>query len=448
MASRSTEAGHSGPEERVRLLAERADGHARRGELAAAHELYRQILAIESSHPEALSFVATAALQSGEVQRGVALLEQAVAAHPANANLHKNLGIAYRAAGDTVRALAEFTCALELKPDLTPALFNQAALLAETGREDEALSVYIRAFESAEALGMFLDIAKVPAGIRAMAERGLQLLQQARLQMFREKLAPLEREHGRAALERVWHCLEAFLGLRRAIPLPRLQRPTFMTFPGLPDRAWYEHGEFPWMAGLERHTGAIREELLAVLEKDEGFRPFIAMPREHPGAEYWRALNHSPDWNAFFFYRDGERFADNHARCPVTSRALDAAPLNRVAEHSPEALYSILRPGAHIPPHTGVINVRLVVHLPLIVPSDCGIRVGSETRGWAEGKCIAFDDTYEHEAWNKSDKTRVVMIFDIWNPALTLAEREAMRVAIEELGHFNRAHGGKHQSLA
>src|SRR5690242_13990087 len=230
MASRSTEAGHSGPEERVRLLAERADGHARRGELAAAHELYRQILAIESSHPEALSFVATAALQSGEVQRGVALLEQAVAAHPANANLHKNLGIAYRAAGDTVRALAEFTCALELKPDLTPALFNQAALLAETGREDEALSVYIRAFESAEALGMFLDIAKVPAGIRAMAERGLQLLQQARLQMFREKLAPLEREHGRAALERVWHCLEAFLGLRRAIPLPRLQRPTFMTF--------------------------------------------------------------------------------------------------------------------------------------------------------------------------------------------------------------------------
>jgi aspartate beta-hydroxylase len=132
----------------------------------------------------------------------------------------------------------------------------------------------------------------------------------------------------------------------------------------------------------------------------------------------------------------------------VTAAALDAAPLNRVADHSPEALYSILTPGAHIPPHTGVINVRLVVHLPLIVPLDCGIRVGSETRGWKEGTCIAFDDTYEHEAWNKSDKTRVVMIFDTWNPALSLAEREGVRIAIEELGRFNRSHGGKHQSLA
>jgi aspartate beta-hydroxylase len=448
MASGSTQAGQSGPEERVRLLAERADGHARRGELAAAHELYQQVLGLEPSHPEALSFIATAALQSGEVRRGVQLLEQAVAGHPANANLHKNLGIAYRAAGDTPRALAAFTRAVELKPDLVAALFNQGALYTETGRKDEALSAYIRAFEAAETAGIFLDIAKVPAGIRAMAERGLQMLQQARLQLFREKLAPLEREHGRAALERVWHCLESFLGLKPPIPLPRLQRPTLMTFPGLPDRAWYGHDEFPWMPGLERHTGAIREELLAVLQKDEGFRPFVTMPREHPGAEYWRELNHSPNWNAFFFYRDGERFRDNHARCPVTSKALDEAPLNRVADHSPEALYSILKPGAHIPPHTGVINVRLVVHLPLIVPADCGIRVGSETRGWTEGKCIAFDDTYEHEAWNRSGKTRVVMIFDIWNPALSLAEREGMRVAIEELGRFNRSHGGQHQSLA
>jgi len=238
--------------------------------------------------------------------------------------------------------------------------------------------------------------------------------------------------------------------MRPAIELPAGQRPTFMSFPGLPARAWYEHAEFPWMPALERHTDAIRQELLAVMAKDQGFRPFVEMPREHPGAAYWKDLNHSPNWNAFFFYRDGQAYVENQARCPVTTAALDAAPLNRVADHSPESLYSILTPGAHIPPHTGVINVRLVVHLPLIVPSatECGIRVGTETRGWEEGRCIAFDDTYEHEAWNKSDKTRVVMIFDIWNPALTLPEREGIRLAIEELGRFNRAHGGRHQSLA
>ncbi|HEY3644637.1 MAG TPA: aspartyl/asparaginyl beta-hydroxylase domain-containing protein [Gammaproteobacteria bacterium] len=434
----------------MRLLAERADAHARRGELAAAHELYRQVLALEPSHPEALSFVATAALQSGEVRRSIQLLEQGVAAHPGNANLYKNLGIAHRAAGDAQRALAAFTRAVELKPDQVAALFNQAGLLHELGRDDEALTSFTRAFDAADSVGMFMDVARIPAGIRSLAAQGMQALRDARMQVFRTALAPVEREHGRAALDRVWHCLESYLGLRAKIPLPGKQRPTFMTFPGLPDRAWYEHDEFAWMRSLEAHTGAIREELLAVLAKDEGFRPFVAMPREHPGAEYWKDLNHSPNWNAFFFYRDGERFADNHARCPVTSKALDTAPLNRVADHSPEALYSILKPGAHIPPHTGVINVRLVVHLPLIVPSatDCGIRVGSETRGWTEGKCIAFDDTYEHEAWNKSGKTRVVMIFDVWNPALTLPEQEAMRVAIEELGRFNRSHGGQHQSLA
>ncbi|HLW74459.1 MAG TPA: aspartyl/asparaginyl beta-hydroxylase domain-containing protein, partial [Gammaproteobacteria bacterium] len=245
------------------------------------------------------------------------------------------------------------------------------------------------------------------------------------------------------ALDRVWHCLESYLGLRPPIELPSLQQPTFMRFPGLPARAWFEREEFPWMADMERETGAVREELLAVLAGDEGFRPFVEMPKEHPGAAYWQALNHSPSWNAFFFYRDGRPFAENQARCPRTLAALDAAPLNRVADHSPESLYSVLKPGAHIPPHTGVINVRLVVHLPLIVPPDCGIRVGSETRGWQEGQCIVFDDTYEHEAWNKSDRTRVVLIFDVWNPYLSAAERDGMQAAIEALGHFNRRYSGE-----
>lgn len=448
MAGGSTQAGRESPEQRVRSLADRAEGHVRSGELAAAHALYQQVLDIEPQHAEALSFVATAALQGGDIERGVQLLEQAASAHPANASVHKNLGIAYRASGDPQRALAAFARATQLKPDMVAALFNQGALLTELGRREEALSCYMRAFEAAETIGLFLDMGKVPAGIRVLAEQAMGILRDARYQVFRAALAPVEREHGRASLQRVWHCLDSYLGLRPAIPLPAMQRPTFMTFPGLPDRAWYEHDEFAWMPELERHTDAIREELGAVLAKDEGFRPFVQMPRQHPGAAYWDKLNDSPNWNAFFFYRDGERFADNHARCPRTSTALDAVPLNRVADHSPEALYSVLRPGAHIPPHTGVINVRLVVHLPLIVPRDCGIRVGSETRGWTEGRCIAFDDTYEHEAWNKSKETRVVMIFDTWNPALTLPEREGMRVAIEELGRFNRSHGGRHQSLA
>ncbi|HEV7164377.1 MAG TPA: aspartyl/asparaginyl beta-hydroxylase domain-containing protein [Gammaproteobacteria bacterium] len=436
----SAQSGQAGPDERVRLMAERALVHAQRGELAAARALYVDILAADPTNLEAINFVAIAALQAGDLQQSVRLLRQGVTAHPGDPGLHKNLGLAYRAGGDAEAALAAFAEAIRLKPDFVVALLNQGALLLELGREGEALRAYIQGFNAAEKTGQFLNLSSIPPGIRVLAEKGFTALREARLAAFHAALAPVALEHGAAALTRVWQCLHAYLGMQPEVELPTLQRPTFMRFPGLDNRAWFEREEFPWMQDLERHTTEIREELLTVLAADVGFRPFIQVPTAHPGAAYWRQLNDSPSWNAFFFYRDGERNADNHARCPATSAALDAAPLVRVAEHSPETFFSVLKPGAHIPPHTGVVNIRLVVHLPLIVPPDCGIRVGKETRGWEEGKCVVFDDTFEHEAWNKSSQTRVMLICDIWNPYLTAAERDGMRVAIEALGRFNRSY--------
>jgi aspartate beta-hydroxylase len=448
MVMGSAQSGHAGPDERVRLLAERAGAHAQRGEISAARELYTQLLALAPGNPEAINFIAISALQAGETRRSLELLRQGVVVNPSDAMLHKNLGLAYRASGDMQAAIAAFSHAIKLKPDFVAAHLNQGALLAELGRGEEALGAYMQAFNAGEKTGQFLNLSSIPPGIRALAEKGLALLCEARLAAFHTALASVERQHGTAALARVWQCLHAYLGMQPGAQLAPLQQPTFMSFPGIPNRAWFEREEFPWLQDMERQTDAIREELLSVLTADVGFRPFIQVPREHPGAAYWRQLNDSPSWNAFFFYRDGERKVDNHARCPVTSAALDAAPLIRVAEHSPETFYSVLKPGAHIPPHTGVVNVRLVTHLPLVVPPDCGIRVGSETRGWEEGRCMVFDDTFEHEAWNKSDQTRVVLIFDIWNPYLSAAERDGMRIAIETLGRFNRAYGGAATPLA
>jgi len=74
--------------------------------------------------------------------------------------------------------------------------------------------------------------------------------------------------------------------------------------------------------------------------------------------------------------------------------------------------------------------------LPLIVPPDCGFRVGGETREWIPGKAWVFDDTIEHEAWNRSDSPRAVLIFDIWNPLLTAAERDVVRAATEVVGTY------------
>ena len=105
--------------------------------------------------------------------------------------------------------------------------------------------------------------------------------------------------------------------------------------------------------------------------------------------------------------------------------ALQAVPFPDVA-NSPTVMFSLLRAGARILPHTGMFNTRLVCHLPLIVPEGCRFRVGNEVRTWEPGKLMVFDDTIEHEAWNDSDRDRVVLIFDVWRPDLTAQEREEL----------------------
>ena len=163
---------------------------------------------------------------------------------------------------------------------------------------------------------MFLDPGSMPAGVRMLVEKAVPVLRRARQQALQTALAPVETRYGRAALARVWQCLDAYLGVQAPITLAPMQKPTLMSFPGMPGRAWFERGEFPWIEDIERHTGEIRDELLAVLTTDVGFRPFVDMPSEHPGAAYWRTVNRSSSWNAFFFYRDGELNVENAAHCP------------------------------------------------------------------------------------------------------------------------------------
>ncbi len=108
-------------------------------------------------------------------------------------------------------------------------------------------------------------------------------------------------------------------------------------------------------------------------------------------------------------------------------------------EHGPEVLFSVFTPGTHLLPHRGVTNTRLVGHLPLLVPEDCALSVGGELHAWHEGQVVVFDDTFEHEAWNRSKQTRVVLIFDLWNPYLTEAEQAAVTEIVETVGDFRKA---------
>jgi aspartate beta-hydroxylase len=116
-------------------------------------------------------------------------------------------------------------------------------------------------------------------------------------------------------------------------------------------------------------------------------------------------------------------------------------PLTRIDAHAPEVLFSLLSPGTLIKPHHGVTNSRVVTHLPLIVPADCALEVGGVQHDWQEGRCVTFDDSYLHQAWNHSSQLRVVMILDTWHPRLRPEETQALKQLVEVIGGFNRQAG-------
>jgi aspartyl/asparaginyl beta-hydroxylase (cupin superfamily) len=153
--------------------------------------------------------------------------------------------------------------------------------------------------------------------------------------------------------------------------------------------------------------------------------------------DQWRELNHSRRWSAYHFYEKAKPIEERCRRAPATIAAVSLVPQAEVALRSPCAMYSALTPGTRIPPHIGVANFRLVVHLPLVVPPGCGFRVGAETREWRVGEAWVFDDTIEHEAWNDSDQPRYILICDLWNPLLSPEERSAIAGIIAATDAFN-----------
>jgi aspartyl/asparaginyl beta-hydroxylase (cupin superfamily) len=145
-------------------------------------------------------------------------------------------------------------------------------------------------------------------------------------------------------------------------------------------------------------------------------------------------LNRSSDWTAIHLLKNGSRIEANALHCPETLALLAQLPQPQIQGASPNAMFSLLRPHTHIPPHVGIANTRLVCHLPLIVPEGCWFRVGAETRPWKRGEAFLFDDSIEHEAMNPTDQLRVVFIFDVWHPDLSKAEREAVAALIGSEG--------------
>jgi beta-hydroxylase len=173
------------------------------------------------------------------------------------------------------------------------------------------------------------------------------------------------------------------------------------------DHEFYDLEQFPWVREVKAITPRIQAELAQVLARKENLPSIQDISPEQ------RALTTDAGWKTFYFFGYGLRSDKNCALCPDTVAALNKIP-GMVSGY-----YSIFAPGKRLPPHRGPYNGVLRFHLGLKVPASdatCAIKVGSQTRSWAEGEALIFDDTYQHTAWNLTPEWRAVLFVDFLRP--------------------------------
>jgi aspartyl/asparaginyl beta-hydroxylase (cupin superfamily) len=349
------------------------------------------------------------------------LLERAAALSPEDFSLWMRIAAIRRGTGHPALALEAIHKALAIDPRDFTALLMRASLLQKLGDPGagEAWG-HALAQKPGDKLPTQLLTVVAEAEQRYSA---WQVAQEARMKAAMAAAEVRADDDERRRMER-------FRGntLRRTKPYH--SNPTDFFYPELTEREFHPRRLFPWIEKIEAATDVVVSELRAVMAAERAeLVPYVQYD-EHVPMDQWRPLNHNPDWTAIHLLLRGERIEANACHCPQTLAFLAELPQPQIPGASPNAMFSLLAPNTVIPPHVGVNNARLVCHLPLIVPDGCWFRVGAETRHWRRGELFVFDDTIEHEAMNPSDELRVVLIFDVWHPDLTLIEQEAVAALI------------------
>ena len=418
----------------VGALEEQAARAMQAGREAEAAAAWGRILEIEPRHARSLAGLGQLAFRRGDMEAARAAFRRLVEAGGKDPQPWLNLALACRALRDDPGEEGALAGALAADPTDLVALILRGNLYERQGRTHEAARAYGAAATVAPPMEQ-LHADLRPAVGHALAYR--RRYDEECAAFLAERLEPRLAQFAGEDLKRFRDSVDIMVGRKRRYD----SQSAIYHYPQLAPVEFFPRGDFPWLDAVEAATARVRDEFLHVLETEEGFTPYITYPDDVPKNQ-WAELNNSPRWSAFHLYKLGARVEANAARCPATMELLAGVPQPDQPGRTPAAMFSLLKPRTRIPAHAGVTNVRLVTHLPLIVPAGCGFRVGNETREWVPGKAWVFDDTIEHEAWNDSEKLRVVLIFDIWHPALSAAERAMITALAGALQEFSGAPSG------
>lgn len=403
--------------EQVNQLVQSAGLASSAGRWQDAERLWNQVRAISPRHPQALYSLGIHALQRGDTLGALELLQAAHQTAPNDPMILLSVGMVQRERADSDGEWQAISAALALDPYFLAGLLAKASFLERGGQSRAAAQAYRNALTVAPPEPHWPQMLK-PQLLHARAQ----------VERYREEFSEFlaHRVGGpRAALEagalgRWDEAASIMIGRTKPYHADCNQ----LCVPRLPAIPFYDRAQFPWVPELENRTYDILREMREVLRNEQAeFKPYIEYQPGDP-VNQWRELNHSRRWSTYKLWSYSQPVHEHLALCPQTRAALDAVEMAQISEVCPNAMFSVLAPHTHIPPHHGETNARLVVHLPLIVPDRCSYRVGFEQRQWSVGETLIFDDSIEHEARNDSDELRVVLIFDVWNPLLSLAERE------------------------
>ena len=396
------------------IEAQRA-GQAGLRDKARSH--FEAVLAMDGEEPTARNWLGADALARTDARTAAMHFEIACKCEPGERSHWINLATAHRILGDAESEREALGKALAIDQTDLLALVRIAELHERLGEKRPAAERWTAVLALSSAIN---DPSPEFAEILRHAKQYVGEQQQKLVDTVEKALADELTEASVRDRRRMRTAADAWLG-RRPIYTNHCEG---LHYPFLPADEFLDREHFPWLGELEAATAIIADELKTILA-DPGaeLTPYISLPPGVPASK-WSGLDKSLDWGAFHLWKEGERFDEACARAPRTAALVETLPICQIEGRAPNVFFSILKAGSHIPPHTGVTNVRSVVHLPLIVPEGCEFRVGGETRGWIEGQAFAFDDTIEHEAWNRSKHDRAILIIDVWNPYLSDHERD------------------------
>jgi aspartate beta-hydroxylase len=381
-----------------------------------ARSSFEAVLAIDNEEPTARNWLGADALARADARTAAMHFEIACKREPGERSHWINLAAAHRILGDAGRERAALENALAIDQTDLLALIRMAELHERLGEETAAAERWNAVLSlSASINDRSPEFVEILSHAKQYVGKQHQKLVDAVDRALADELAAASARDRR----RMRTAADAWLG-KRPIYTNHCEG---LHYPFLPADEFFDPEQFRWLGELEAATSTIVAELENILADPQSeLTPYISLPPGVP-ANKWSGLDKSLNWGAFHLWKEGERFDDACARAPRTAALVESLPICHIEGRAPNVFFSILKAGSHIPAHTGVTNVRSVVHLPLIVPEGCEFRVGGETRSWVQGRAFAFDDTIEHEAWNRSQADRAVLIIDVWNPYLSDHER-------------------------